>query len=48
MFDGTVTLTNNTISGNSANRKGGGVSVFDGTATLTNNTINGKGRIGVD
>ena len=39
---GTATLTNCTVSGNSAGQLGGGLSNYDGTATLTNCTVSGN------
>jgi hypothetical protein len=41
-IDGTVTLTNLTVSGNSASWDGGGLSINAGTATLTNTIIAGN------
>ena len=43
-WSGTVTITNNTFSGNSANCCGGGVCAFSdsGTVTITNNTFSGN------
>ncbi len=38
---GTLTLTNSTVSGNSASRAGGGIYNF-GTLTLTNSTVSGN------
>ena len=38
---GTLTLTNSTVSGNSARHRGGGV-YNNGTATLTNSTVSGN------
>ena len=39
---GTLTLTNSTVSGNSAAFSGGGVFNYFGTATLTNSTVSGN------
>jgi predicted outer membrane repeat protein len=41
-FFGTNTMTNNTISGNSASGGGGGIRTLRGTNTMTNNTISGN------
>ena len=41
-FEGTNTITNNTISGNSADRFGGGINTYRGDNTMTNNTISGN------
>jgi len=40
-YGGTLTLNNSTISGNTANNNGGGISNY-GTLTLTNSTISGN------
>ena len=40
--DGTTTLTNCTVSGNSAGSNGGGLLNYGGTATLTNCTVSGN------
>ena len=42
---GTTTLTNSTLSGNTANGNGGGIYNF-GTLTLTNSTLSGNGASG--
>ena len=42
----TATLTNSTISGNSAGNNGGGLANYGGTATLTNCTISGNSTPG--
>jgi hypothetical protein len=39
---GTVTLTNTTVSGNTASGSGGGMSSLAGTVTLTNTTVSGN------
>jgi hypothetical protein len=39
--DGTISITNSTVFGNSANQ-GGGIYNFVGTVTLTNNTVSGN------
>jgi len=40
---GTITLTNSTVSGNTANNNGGGIfNNFGGTVTLTNSTVSGN------
>jgi parallel beta-helix repeat protein len=41
-YNGTNTLTNNTLSGNSAGTYGGGIYTRNGTNTLTNNTLSGN------
>jgi hypothetical protein len=41
-FRGNNTMTNNTISGNSASDVGGGIVIAHGTNTITNNTIYGN------
>ena len=41
-YGGTTTLSNCTVSGNSANFSGGGVSTYYGTTTLTNCTVSGN------
>ena len=40
--DGTATLTNCTVSGNSTYSQGGGLEIYSGTATLTNCTVSGN------
>ncbi len=40
--DGTTTLTNCTISGNSAGFNGGGLANYGDTTTLTNCTVSGN------
>jgi uncharacterized protein YgiM (DUF1202 family) len=40
--DGTLTITNSTISGNNANNAGGGIYNASGTLTITNSTISGN------
>ncbi len=45
-FYGTVTITNSTISGNSASNDGGGI-LYGGTLTITNSTISGNRAGGV-
>ena len=42
---GTLTLTNSTVSGNSATVFGGGI-FNDGTLTLTNSTVSGNNAAG--
>ena len=39
---GTVTVTNSTLSGNSATNAGGGIYSFNGTVTVTNSTFSGN------
>ena len=39
---GTLTLTNSTVSGNTASASGGGIAAFGGTMTLTNSTVSGN------
>ena len=39
---GTLTITDSTISGNSADSVGGGIYSHDGTSTITNSTISGN------
>ena len=43
--NGTLTLTNSTVSGNTANL-GGGINIFNGTLTLTNSTVSGNTAAG--
>ena len=40
--DGTLTLNNSTLSGNSAGADGGGIDIFLGIATLNNSTLSGN------
>ncbi|MDB9493351.1 right-handed parallel beta-helix repeat-containing protein [Spirulina major CS-329] len=40
--NGSVTLTNSTVSGNSANSWGGGIFMDNGSVTLTNSTVSGN------
>ncbi|MGH7885179.1 MAG: choice-of-anchor Q domain-containing protein, partial [Thermodesulfobacteriota bacterium] len=42
IIDGTLTITNSTISGNTTNDDGGGIYLNDGTVTITNSTISGN------
>ncbi len=39
---GTLTLTNSTVSGNTASEYGGGIYTYAGTLTLTNSTVSGN------
>jgi hypothetical protein len=41
-YGGTLTITNSTISGNTADGRGGGVANYGGTLTITNSTISGN------
>ena len=42
LTNGTLTIANSTISGNTSNSGGGGVSNYGGHLTITNSTISGN------
>ena len=44
-INGMTTLTNCTISGNTAVYSGGGLETYGGTATLTNCTVSGNSAV---